>query len=65
MWVCVCARTCACPSQAGMGPVYTAACFVFFFLNFLIPGFHLKLLQILFGTKLDLRNASPKLHYLE
>ena len=45
-----------------MGLVYTAAClFVFFF----IPGFHLKLLQILFGIKLDLRNVSPKLHYLE
>ena len=29
--MCVCvrvrARTCACPSQAGMDPVYTAACF--------------------------------------
>ena len=66
MYVCVCVCVCA-HTHVRVPPRQVWALFtqlpvcLFFF----VPGFHLKLLQILFGIKLDLRNVSPKLHYLE
>lgn len=61
----VCVRTHMCMSLPGRYGPCLHSCLFFFFFKFFIPGFHLKLQQILFGTKLDLRNVSPKLHYLE